>query len=228
LLLGIGQFIGYLLDGPSLTLSQRNLAQSPLTTLQTSYNETEQLSHVQKMITKTEQHTEENGPKPITDLRNNLSGLFAAMAKAQLQVRSVSKDGSNPHFRSSYVTLDSILAGPVKVFNQHGIAIMQLPSLADNRISVRTVLAHANGANIQSDLSLPCDLNNPHKVGSTLTYLKRFSLTSILGIPGEEDDDGNAAAGVSSRPNGKLNRKPIVTARKVPRQDEAKFNLDSF
>ena len=180
------------------------------------------------MITETEQPTEENGPKPTTDSKSSLSGLFGAMAKAQLAVRSVSKDGSNPHFKSSYVTLDSILAGPVKVFNQHGIAIMQLPSLADNRISVRTVLAHANGANIQSDLSLPCDLNNPHKVGSTLTYLKRFSLTSILGIPGEEDDDGNAAAGVSSRPNGKLNRKPIVTARKVPRQDEAKFNLDSF
>ena len=211
-----------------MTLSRRSLAQSLPTTLQTNYNETEQQLFVQKMITKTEQHTDENGRKPISDLRNNLSGLFAAMAKAQLAVRSVSKDGSNPHFRSSYVTLDSILAGPVKVFNQHGIAIMQLPSLADNRISVRTVLAHANGANIQSDLSLPCDLNNPHKVGSTLTYLKRFSLTSILGIPGEEDDDGNAAAGVSSRPNGKLNRKPIVTARKVPRQDEAKFNLDSF
>jgi len=211
-----------------LKFFQKNWVLSQLTTLQTNLNETDQLLRVRKMITKTEQHTEENGQKPITDLRNNLSGLFAAMAKAQLAVRSVSKDGSNPHFKSSYVTLDSILAGPVKVFNQHGIAIMQLPSLADNRISVRTVLAHANGANIQSDLSLPCDLNNPHKVGSTLTYLKRFSLTSILGIPGEEDDDGNAAAGVSSRPNGKLNRKPIVTARKVPRQDEAKFNLDSF
>ncbi len=148
---------------------QKNLVRSQHTTLQINLNETDQQLFVQKMITETEQPTEENGPKPTTDSKSSLSGLFGAMAKAQLAVRSVSKDGSNPHFKSSYVTLDSILAGPVKVFNQHGIAIMQLPSLADSRISVRTVLAHANGANIQSDLSLPCDLNNPHKVGSTLT-----------------------------------------------------------
>ena len=178
------------------------------------------------MTTETEQPSNRNGrenvspgsPQPLND-------LFASIAKAQARISAVTKEGKNPHFRSSYVTLDSILNGPVKVFNEHGIAVVQMPSILDGKINIRTVLAHASGANIQSDLSLPCELGNPHKVGSTITYLRRFSLSSILGIAGESDDDGNAAAGVTANAVPTTNRKPVATARKVP-GNAPKFQLD--
>jgi len=153
------------------------------------------------------------------------SDLFCAIAKAQLKISAVTKEGKNPHFKSNYVTLDSILNGPVKVFSEHGIAIIQMPSIVDGKINIRTVLAHAGGANIQSDLSMVCDVSNPHKVGSTITYLRRFSLASILGIAGENDDDGNAAAGVQSKPTATTNQRPVTTARVVP-GNKPKFNLD--
>lgn len=159
-----------------------------------------------------------------TPIPSGTSDLFCAIAKAQLKISAVTKEGKNPHFRSNYVTLDSILNGPVKVFSEHGIAIIQMPSIVDGKINIRTVLAHAGGANIQSDLSMVCDVSNPHKVGSTITYLRRFSLASILGIAGE-DDDGNSAAGVPSKPTATTNRRPVTTARVVP-GNKPKFNLD--
>lgn len=177
------------------------------------------------MTTETDQHSNRSGSETVCpDSTQSLNALFASIAKAQAKISAVTKEGKNPHFRSSYVTLDSILNGPVKVFNEHGIAVVQMPSMVNERVNIRTVLAHSSGASIQSDLSLPCELSNPHKVGSTITYLRRFSLSSILGIAGESDDDGNAAAGVAQNPVA-TRRKPVTTARKVP-GNKPKFQLD--
>lgn len=177
------------------------------------------------MTTETEHISKTNGSESAApDTGQSLNVLFASIAKAQAKISAVTKEGKNPHFRSSYVTLDSILNGPVKVFNECGIAVVQMPSMVDDRVNIRTVLAHSSGASIQSDLSLPCEIGNPHKVGSTITYLRRFSLSSILGIAGESDDDGNAAAGVAQKPVA-TRRKPVTTARKVP-GNKPKFQLD--
>jgi hypothetical protein len=41
---------------------------------------------------------------------------------------------------------------------------------------------------------------NPQKAGSAITYLRRYSLTAILGVFSEDDDDGNVAAHGSMKP----------------------------
>jgi len=55
-------------------------------------------------------------------------------------------------------------------------------------------LKHSSGEEIKSTILISSkDDNDPQKVGAGLTYMRRYSLTCILGIE-EEDDDGNNAS----------------------------------
>ena len=50
-----------------------------------------------------------------------------------------------------------------------------------------------DGKEITSCMALP-DLTDPQKIGSAITYFRRYSLTSLLSLQCEVDDDGNKAS----------------------------------
>lgn len=135
------------------------------------------------------------------------SEFWTAMSRAQLEMQSPKKLGVNPHFRSEYVRLEEILTGPVKTMNKHGLSVTQWPTCQDGAVLVKTCISHNSGQNIQHDLRLPCDAN-VQKIGSAISYARRYALQSILGIAGE-DDDGNAAS-ATKKPTKKVFKKASV------------------
>ena len=55
-------------------------------------------------------------------------------------------------------------------------------------------------ADIEGDQALissffPITTTEPQKMGSAITYAKRYLLTTVFNVIAEEDDDGNAAQG---------------------------------
>jgi len=56
---------------------------------------------------------------------------------------------------------------------------------------------HESGETITSSFDISNYLNNtnPQDAGGVITYFKRYSLSAILGLASEEDDDANAAIG---------------------------------
>jgi len=52
-----------------------------------------------------------------------------------------------------------------------------------------------SGEQINSHIPLNMDGGTMQEIGSRISYLKRYSLTALLGIVGEEDDDANIADG---------------------------------
>ena len=141
------------------------------------------------------------------------------MSRAQLEMKSPEKKGYNPHFKSSYIRLEEILSGPVKVMNKHGLSVSQWPTCQDGAVIVKTCISHDSGQNIQHDLRLPCDAN-VQKIGSAISYARRYALQSILGIAGE-DDDGNAAS-ETRKPTKKVFKKAPV---QQPSTDDEFGNL---
>ena len=55
-------------------------------------------------------------------------------------------------------------------------------------------MRHVNDTDTyESCVPVPCaNLQNPHQMGSGITYAKRYGLQSLYGLP-SEDDDGNDA-----------------------------------
>lgn len=62
-------------------------------------------------------------------------------------------------------------------------------------------------------MSMPCDGSNPQKIGSVMTYLRRYMLASMLGIASETDDDANSA--VPNAPRGVVSRPKVMSAKRI-------------
>lgn len=112
----------------------------------------------------------------------------------QKQNIAVTKVGENPHFKSSYATINEVLAKIKKPLNDMGILIMQLPE----KDGLKTILRDTED---QSEIYcfMPyVEVTSAQKLGSNNTYNRRYSLVTMLGLE-DEDDDGNVASGKTTK-----------------------------
>lgn len=120
-----------------------------------------------------------------------INELAAALAVAQGQMGGAIKGADNPFFKSKYADLGSVIAAVKEPLADNGLSYVQFPHASGGSVGVITRLMHSSGQFIEAGFSIPAPKNDPHTYGSLVTYCRRFSLQSILGIPAE-DDDGNA------------------------------------
>lgn len=102
----------------------------------------------------------------------------------------ISKDGENPHFKSSYPTLNEVLAKVKKPLNDMGVLILQLPE----SLGLGTKLWDTEDDSFVECFMPYADITTAQKLGGCNTYNRRYSLITILGLE-DEDDDGNVASG---------------------------------
>lgn len=123
-----------------------------------------------------------------------MSALLEALLKAQVAFPPIKKNAKNPHFGNRYADLQSIVDTVRPVLADHGLAFYQAADAHGEFAVLRTVLFHAeSGESLESTLPIVRE-DNPQKVGSLLTYMRRYGLCALLGIVTEDDDDGEGAA----------------------------------
>ena len=124
----------------------------------------------------------------------NIATIAAALLAAQAEMGGAKRDAKNPHFKSSYATLETVIETAKPALQAHGIAFMQAPGqLIDGALEVTTMLVHGeSGQWMRSTLHVPLQKRDPQGVGSAITYACRYSLMAMLGIP-PTDDDGEGA-----------------------------------
>lgn len=136
----------------------------------------------------------------ILETSTTTAALDEALAKAQGEIDTASKDKVNPAFRSKYADLTSVWEACRPALSKNGIALTQWPLASDdNRLHIITRIAH-KGEWMQARFAIPVDKNNAHGFGSAITYAKRFTLSAALGVVADDDDDGNAAVGKKTAP----------------------------
>jgi len=122
------------------------------------------------------------------------------LSKAQGVLANPIKDGNNPHFRSKYATLDTGLNIVRECMSKHNISVVQATRVEGNVLMLDTRLAHKSGQWIEAEYPVCAFPAKQQEMGSALTYSRRYSLFSLVGIAGEEDDDGNAAVTATQAP----------------------------
>ena len=146
--------------------------------------------------------------------------LAAALSKFQGEITAVKKDASNPYYKSRYATLDAIWETIRKPLADNGLAVTQtLTDYGDTMLE--TTLLHTSGEYIVSLIKIKPVKEDPQSFGSALTYNRRYSLSAILGIAADEDDDGNQATGKDQKPVTKETVKPPVTPKPSPQPPRA-------
>lgn len=149
----------------------------------------------------------------------SISNLAIALVKAQAEIKTVSKDGANPHFRSKYATLDNIIDETKPVLTKHGLAVLQMPGGDGENVIMRTLLMHESGEWLETEpLVMRPVKNDPQGMGSCITYARRYSYSALLSISTDEDDDGN---GASHAPQGSQSRTNYQPTQQTQQQNNA-------
>lgn len=137
-------------------------------------------------------------------MSDSIAGLAKAYAQFQQEVVNPSNTAKNPQFKSNYAPLDEVINTAKPVLAKYGLSVLQSTGSEGESIKVVSILMHESGEYIQSDeLTLPAYQTkgggvkefNAQGAGSAITYGRRYSLSAILGLASEDDDDGNHASG---------------------------------
>jgi hypothetical protein len=123
-----------------------------------------------------------------------MKSIATALAAAQINMGKALKQASNPHFRSKYADLGSVMDACLPALNAHGIAVIQPTGEDEIGRFVETRLIHGeSGEQLSCWVPLIVSKNDMQGYGSAVTYARRYGLMAMAGIA-PEDDDGNAAA----------------------------------
>jgi hypothetical protein len=149
----------------------------------------------------------------------HINELSTALSKCQGEITPAIKDSKNPFFKSSYADLNSVWSVCREPLSKHGLAVIQTMDKDESGALVLvTTLAHSSGQWIRSRSPIPLLKQDPQSMGSSLTYMRRYSLSAIVGVSTDADDDGEAAM----NRNGKEDKKLKEKKEESPVIDEAK------
>jgi hypothetical protein len=120
--------------------------------------------------------------------------LLKAMIEAAPEISSISK--SKQAYGYKYATLDSLIDMLRNVLPNHGLWFLQMPTRLDDRSVLTTRVFHTSGQWLEdsiemTDTELSGKTNDTQKVGASITYFRRYALSSIFGVAADEDVDGN-------------------------------------
>lgn len=162
-----------------------------------------------------------------------LNELAKALAIAQGQIQNPEKDKKNPFLKNKYASLDSFLSACKKPLSENGLSIVQFPGIKDGKVFIETILLHASGQWLSEILDYHVieekGRSSLQSLGATITYLRRYSLSSVLGMAAEEDTDGetgdkkdtdNKKAQSPTNGNGRNQTHAKPPAVKMPSQEQ--------
>ena len=133
----------------------------------------------------------------MTNTTTTTDTFSADLVAALAELRTLGQDGSNPHFKSRYLTLQTLIEGVRPILARHHLALLQPVTADGNSVTVTTVILHASGAKFDSSLTLTATgPATPQALGSLISYARRYGAGSLLGIVSDPDadDDANAAS----------------------------------
>jgi len=129
--------------------------------------------------------------------------------EAKKEIPVIKKDATNPFFKSGYATLSNIIEVVDPILAKHELYIYHnLQLVGDDSILATSIVDKEQGnGGITSFFKLPPN-TDIQKIGSAITYAKRYNITALLNSNIEDDDDGNATKTAPSTAPPKAPSKP--------------------
>lgn len=131
-----------------------------------------------------------------------LGALFGALAQAQggfknpeqrceARIDGLSKKGEPIRYTYTYAALADVLDAARAPMSAAGLAVIQGVSYTEGRARVTTLLGHGSGQWIRSEVAFAAG-GAIKDAGAIFTYLRRYSVSALLGLASERDTDGES------------------------------------
>jgi hypothetical protein len=141
-----------------------------------------------------------------------MKNLYSKLLKIQQEIKAIKKEEDNPFFKSKYFGIDGLLEELRPILNNHGVIVMQPIGALEGRPILQTIVIDSeSGEKMDSYLLLP-ELTDPQKMGSAITYFRRYALQSLFLLQAEDDDANTASEQEDKRYDPKPIVKPIIPA----------------
>lgn len=140
--------------------------------------------------------------------------IYKKLAEVKTKIGKLTKDTANPFFKSKYADINQLIEITDPLLLEVGLLALQ--PIQDGYL-ITKIVDIESGEEIVSSLKLP-EITDPQKVGSAITYYRRYTLKSLLNIQ-EEDDDANKAAGNHKAQPAKTQEKPALKPELLPNSD---------
>ena len=124
--------------------------------------------------------------------------IYKKLFEAKKEIGKISKDSTNPFFKSKYFDINGLLEHVEPILQKHDLLLLQ--PITDGKVST-VIVDIETGEKVISEMTLP-QLNDPQKLGSCVSYYRRYTLQSLIGLQATDDD-----ANLASRPPKKVTAK---------------------
>ena len=130
-------------------------------------------------------------------MSDSIKNIAAAQLAVQKEIKDISKDSTGYGYK--YTSFDKLVQYLRPLLANHGISFIQMPTgdkYDDGKgtVGLQTLYMHAESGEwitnvIKSPVAESKGMNTYQSIGSAITYFRRYSLSSFVGIASEEDVD---------------------------------------
>ena len=122
----------------------------------------------------------------------SIKNLALAQIQIQKHIKDIAKDSKG--YGYNYTSLDKLLQYVRPLLADYGIAFIQMPVGNENEVGIETLYIHPESGEwisnaIVSPLHDARGMNIYQSAGCAITYFRRYSLSSFIGIASEDDTD---------------------------------------
>ena len=135
--------------------------------------------------------------------------IYSKIAAVKSEIGTLTKKSDNPFYKSKYLELSDLLEAVEPLLHSNGLVLMQPIVNNEQRSEIYDV---ETGEVVISSIALP-PIQDPQKLGSCVTYFRRYTLQSLLSLQAV-DDDANITVNkiqLSNIGKGEIKKKPTMT-----------------
>lgn len=113
-----------------------------------------------------------------------MNSVYPKLAKVKAVLNPIRKTETNPFLKSKYFDINSLLEQVEPILQEHGLILAQ-PIQAGKVVTF--LIDPETGDDLGSEIELP-QIQDPQKLGSAITYYRRYTLQSLLALQALDDD----------------------------------------
>jgi len=121
--------------------------------------------------------------------------IYQKLTEVKKDIGAIEKTSKNNFFHNSYFDINALLAVVEPALLKNGLIVLQ-PILEG---AVHSVIIDVDTREELKSSMMLSDIKDPQKLGSEITYFRRYTLQSLLSLQAE-DDDGNTASKAKQSP----------------------------
>lgn len=121
-----------------------------------------------------------------------MKALYQKLLLIQNELGAIKKEADNPFFKSKYFDINALIEHIKPYLEKHKLVLIQPLSNVGPSGAIKTILFDTESGESIEEVTPLTHNDDPQKMGSAITYFRRYAIQSLFLLEAE-DDDGNSA-----------------------------------